>query len=81
MSPSHTRVNQSSTQPTVRKAGTYRLVLDVDSHNVATVCLVYRNDPAQRADLLVTRVRAATTAQALSEARRNVRNARKAGGL
>lgn len=57
-----------------RKVGSYRLVLDVDSHGTAT-CIAYRNDRA------VTRVRAASHSTALTEARRNVRNARKAGGL
>ena len=64
----------TTSSPSVRKAGTYRLVLDVDSHGTAT-CIAYRNDRC------VTRVRAASHSTALTEARRNVRNARKAGGL
>lgn len=79
MQPTHTRVNQSGISPTVRKAGTYQIRLDHCGYH--GTCVVYRKAPGQHVAKVVTHVRAATTRAALTEARRNVRNARKAGGL
>lgn len=77
MQPTHTRVNQSSTSPSVRKAGTYQIHLSPDCERFygSVYAVVYRNGR------MLTTVRAGSDSAALSEARRNVRLARKAGGL
>jgi hypothetical protein len=79
---SQTKPKLNETTPSVRKAGTYQVKL-TDSAPLRTsaglvtawYCHVYRNDQ------LVTTVRTLTAEGAVSEARRNVRNARKCGGL
>jgi hypothetical protein len=62
-----------------RKAGTYQLTCsgpDNDPrYHVLAQCFVFRNG------LLISQARGATIASAVLEARRNVRNARKCGGL
>lgn len=70
MLPSH----QPSQALTSRPTGIYQLHVSVASAHEAR-CFVYRNGR------VVTTVRALTARGAVSVARRNVRNARKAGGL
>lgn len=67
-------VGQTKSTPSVRKAGTYQ-VLPSPEPNGDWRAFVYRNGA------VVTQTRAATKSAAVSEARRNVRTARKAGGL
>ena len=57
-----------------RKAGTYQLHV-TDSYGLMSYCTVYRNGQ------LITTVREGSAGAAIRAARRNVRNARKAGGL
>lgn len=68
---------QTTSLPTVRKAGTYHIALNPPHQPwcAPALCWVYR------CGKLVTQARGATEAAAVAEARRNVRNARKAGGL
>ena len=76
----HTLPNQSRITPSVRLAGIYQLSLN--NHDLPwtqggpmTIVWVYRNGR------LVSQGRGRDSRSALVEARRNVRNARKAGGL
>lgn len=71
--PPHTRVNQSGINPSVRLAGIYQL--NCEELAGTCYCNAYRNGR------MLTTVRARTAELAVSQARRNVRMARKAGGL
>lgn len=64
---------------TSRPTGTYQIRLDHSGYTAH--CVVYRLAPGQRIAKVLTHVQATTTRAALAEARRNVRIARKAGGL
>ena len=69
--------NATLTSPTVRKAGTYCLVTYGDPYRPGSYCCdAYRNGK-----IIAYGNGAATLWAAIREARRNVRNARKAGGL
>jgi hypothetical protein len=65
----------SNPTPTVRKAGYYQVHVSTAQTGRDGRCVVYRDGR------LLTMARACSAAAAVTEARRNVRNARKCGGL